>query len=299
MELYQIRYFLAVVDTGSFSRAAERVFVSQPTLSAGVKKLEQELGQQLLNRSTRQIALSDAGTRFLPRARTIIYECNAAQLELSTNASERRLQIGVLRSVPHNRLASLLVDYGARHPDIQVFIKEGSIDQVASWLDEGRIDTAITTVSSGSDGQAHDLLYRWRYLLAVPDGHRFAARASIAINALNRLAFIHRTHSESGGELTRTFANLGVNPRIVYRTDQDDKAMAYVAAGIGLCMVPDYLAQPGVALVPVDKVQISRSIGLIGPQGGYNDIAKAFQLFATSHDWKPREGSARHLEWAR
>lgn len=299
MDLYQIRYFLAVVDTGSFSRAAERVFVSQPTLSAGIKKLEQELGQQLLNRSTRQISLSDAGNRFLPRARTIIHECNAARLELSTNASERRLQIGILRSVPQGRLASLLGDYSAAHPDIQVFIKEGTVDQVAQWLDEGRIDTAITVVGPGSDRQKYDLLYRWRYMLAAPESHPFSSRASVPIKSLDRLAFIHRTHSESGSELTRTFASLGVNPRIVYRTDQDEKAMAYVAAGIGLCMVPDYLIAPNVALVPVEKVQIGRSIGLLGPANGYSDIAQTFQLFATSHDWKPREAAARHLEWAR
>ena len=81
MDLYQLRYFLAVAETHNFSRAAERAFVSQPTLSAGIKKLETELGTPLFHRGKRNTTLTETGARFLPRARSIIYECNAAKQE--------------------------------------------------------------------------------------------------------------------------------------------------------------------------------------------------------------------------
>ncbi len=75
--------------------------------------------------------------------------------------------------------------------------------------------------------------------------------------------------------------------------------MSYVATGIGFCMVPDFLSAPNVSLVPVEDVQISRTIGLIGPKTDRSDIVQSFQLFATSHDWRTREASAKNLEWAR
>ncbi|MEX0298823.1 MAG: LysR family transcriptional regulator, partial [Kordiimonas sp.] len=73
MDLYLLRYFLAVVETGSFTRAADRVFVTQPTLSAGIKKLEGQVGHVLFERSNRRVFLTDAGTRFLPRAKAILH----------------------------------------------------------------------------------------------------------------------------------------------------------------------------------------------------------------------------------
>ncbi|MFC4271021.1 LysR family transcriptional regulator [Sneathiella chungangensis] len=299
MDIYQLRYFLAIVETNNFSRAAERAFVSQPTLSAGIKKLETELGTPLFNRDARKISLTEAGRRFLPHARTIIYECNAAKSDIVRKSPVRRLQLGLLRSAPSARVAALLDDFGKAHPDIQISIKDGSTAQLQRWLDEGRIDVALSVTPDAESNTEFVQLYKWKYMVAVPSGHSFSGRNAIPLKELDRLDFLHRTHCEAETELTRMFASAGVNPHIIFRTDQDEKALAFVGAGLGLCMMPDILNAPGVTLLPVEGINIYRTIGLVWRAKDENDLIRSFQMFAVSHDWYPERAGSKNLDWAR
>ena len=299
MDIYQLRYFLAIVETNNFSRAAERAFVSQPTLSAGIKKLETELGTPLFNRDARKISLTEAGRRFLPHARTIIYECNAAKTDIIRKNPVRRLQLGLLRSAPAGRIAALLNDFGKAHPDIQISIKDGTPAQLQRWLNEGRSDLALSIPPEDVSNVQFTRLYSWKYMLAVPTTHSFANRNAIPLKELGGLDFLHRSHCEAETEVTRSFSSAGVNPHIVFRTDQDEKALAYVGAGLGLCMMPDILSAPGVTLVPVEGINIDRVIGLVWPRESENDLVHSFHMFATSHDWHPERTAAKNLDWAR
>ncbi|MBL4905995.1 MAG: LysR family transcriptional regulator [Sneathiella sp.] len=299
MDIYQLRYFLAVVETRNFSRAAERVFVSQPTLSAGIKKLETDLGVVLINRGTRNITLTDAGLRFLPRARTVIYECNAAKQEASVKTSSHRLKIGIHRIIPIPHLAALLADFKTAHPDVQIALKEGSVEQLQSWLADGRIDLAISVPPIESEKIQFERLLKTKWVLAVSKSHSFAGRSSIPLKQLDRLDFIHRSHCITETETTRTFAKESVNPHIVFRTDEDAKALDLVSAGIGFCMLPDILSAPGITHIPVDGVSIHRTFGLLWHQDQENKLVDAFRLFATSHKWKPPRSATANLEWAR
>ncbi|MCR9215228.1 MAG: LysR family transcriptional regulator [Proteobacteria bacterium] len=299
MDIYQLRYFLALVETSNFSRAAERVFVSQPTLSAGIKKLETELGAPLFNRESRKISLTEAGHRFLPRARTVIYECNAAKQEISRKAPVKRLQLGILRSIPTASLAALLADFSKAHPETQISLKEGSVTQLLSWLGERRIDLALSVAPDPEEEISFERLYSWKYILAAPERHPFANRSSVPLSVLDRLDFVHRTHCESGTDITRTFANAGVNPHIVFRTDQDEKALAFVGAGLGLCMMPDFHLAPNVVQIAVEGISIGRTIGLNWHSAQDNELVQSFRLFAASHDWRADRPAAQNLGWAR
>ena len=99
--------------------------------------------------------------------------------------------------------------------------------------------------------------------------------------------------------MTRAFASAGVNPHIIFRTDQDDKALAFVGAGLGLCMMPDNLSASDVAQVPVEGINIGRTIGLIWPGDQDNELIQSFRLFAASHDWHPHRSPSKNLDWAR
>jgi len=299
MDIYQLRYFLAIVETSNFSRAAERAFVSQPTLSVGIKKLETELGTQLFNRGSRVITLTEAGHRFLPHARTVIYECNAAKQELSQNAPVKRLRLGILRGQPTTALSALLADFGKTHTDIQISLKEGTLNQLQAWLSENRIDLAFTVAPETETKASFERLYSWKYMLAVPQNHPFANRNSVPLKQLDRLEFVHRTHCESGTEITRTFSNAGVNPHIIFRTDQDEKALAFVGAGLGLCMMPDIHTAPNITLLPVDGINIGRTIGLTWHTTENQEYIQSFRLFATSHEWRAERFAAQSLNWAR
>ncbi|MBL4741214.1 MAG: LysR family transcriptional regulator [Sneathiella sp.] len=299
MEIYQLRYFLAVVETRNFSRAAERAFVSQPTLSAGIKKLEIELDARLFDRRTRNITLTEAGQRFLPRARTVIYECNAAKQEILRKTASQRLQVGVLRVIPIKELSLLLADFKKAQPDVQIAIKEGNSEQLQIWLEEGRIDIALDTAPAGREKTHFEHLFNTKCVLAVAKSHPFSGRTSIPLSLLNRLDFIHRSHCITEVETTRTFAREGVNPHIVFRTDEDSKALALTASGLGLCMLPDIITGPNIQHIPVDGININRTIGLSYLKDNEDSLIHSFRLFATSHKWKPQKGASENLEWAR
>ena len=110
-ELYQLRYFLALVETGSFTKAAARANVTQPTLSAGIKKLESQLDVKLFQRTSRRVFLTEAGTRFLDHAKAILYECNQATQDLKGATSRTVLRLGVLRTIPGSLISGLLGDF--------------------------------------------------------------------------------------------------------------------------------------------------------------------------------------------
>ena len=99
IENYQLSYFLAVVETGSFTKAAKRVFVTQPTLSAGIKKLEQDLGKKLFNRTSKWVFLTESGTRFLPHAKSILYQLNLAEADIKSTGQCNILRLGVLTTI--------------------------------------------------------------------------------------------------------------------------------------------------------------------------------------------------------
>ncbi|OUR77471.1 hypothetical protein A9Q83_11005 [Alphaproteobacteria bacterium 46_93_T64] len=298
MDIYQLRYFLAIAETRNFSRAAERVFVSQPTLSAGIKKLETELGAQLFNRSKRNTTLTEVGLRFLPRARTIIYECNAAKQEAHGNKPALRLQLGFHRILPIEQITTLLADYRKSHSAVQIALKEGTSEQLESWLDDKRIDVAISTPPTMPRKSEYERLFTTKCLLAMAASHPFAGRSSVTMQQLERQDFIHRSHCLTETEVTRTFARGGVNPHIVFRTDEDHKAQALVAAGLGFCMIPDILLSPGIKLISVDNVNISRNFGLSWHGDTDNELIRSFRLFASSHKWKPLKSELQNLEWA-
>ncbi|MEP3244732.1 MAG: LysR family transcriptional regulator [Sneathiella sp.] len=298
MDIYQLRYFLAVVETRNFSRAAERVFVSQPTLSAGIKKLEQSLDTPLFNRGARTVSLTEAGRRFLPRARTIIYECNTAKQEARGKQPSQRLQIGVPRVLPIAGFSQLLADFRKTHSETQIAIKEGTPEQLQLWLDEKRIDMAISLPPDAGSGHQFERLFSTKCMLAVPTGHPFTVRASVQLKQLDQLDFVHRSHCITEIDTTRSFSRENVNPHIVFRTDEDSKALSLVSSGVGLCVIPDMIAVPGIELVSIDGLTISKVIGISWRAENQNGITEAFRLFATSHNWKDKGPTPGNLEWA-
>ncbi|WP_025899863.1 LysR family transcriptional regulator [Sneathiella glossodoripedis] len=299
MDLYQLRYFLALVETHNFSRAAERAFVSQPTLSAGIKKLETELGVTLFHRSKKHISLTEAGNKFLPRARSIIYECNAAKQEAAGTAQSTRLQIGLHRVLPIEHVANLLADFQKTYPDTQIALKEGSSETLEGLLSDGRINVAISTPTQTESGYRFERLFTSKCLLAVSKRHSFATKNSIDLSQLDRMDFIHRSHCITETEVTRAFSRASIRPHIVLRTDEDEKARALVSKGLGFCMMLDVLLTSEITFLPVNGLNISRQFGLIWQDSAKNELADAFRLFAASHNWINRSSEPANLEWAR
>lgn len=262
IERYLIRYFLAVVDSGNFSRAAAEVAVSQPTLSVGIGRLEELLGARLFQRSNREVRLTEAGSRLLAHARAIEKEFNLAAAQVAGRQAARRIRLGVLATLPSRWLAMIL-DAHARAGGIDhLELVEGNERALATRLERGRIDLAITLRRSGSTRFAHESLLVERYAAILPAQHRLARMPSIEGAALRDETMIVRRHCEALAETSRYFIERSVRPRFSLRTTSDDRALALIAAGGGVTVMPMGFGGGPVAAVPLEGFELARDIGI-------------------------------------
>lgn len=283
MNLTHLRYFVAVVETGGFTRAAERANVTQPTLSAGIQRLEQWLGADLFERG-RRVTLTAAGRRFLARARTILEESRAARAELREKPEPLRLRLGLLRTLFTGDCARLLTELRRAQPSLELELSEGSAPMLAARLRGGQLDVALTALEVARDRQATLPLYREGYVIAVPAGHSLARRVRCRLAELDGQPFIIRGECEMQPAAQRLFTSHGVRPRIVQRGGGDDRALALVAAGMGLALVPESFRAEGVAHLAVPEIDFNRRIGLAWGAGS-GEALDRFRDFARGHDW--------------
>ena len=146
MELQQLRLFIAAADTGSFTRGAERAFVSQPALSASISKLENELGTRLFVRNKRQVVLTPAGRKLLKRAKSIVGECAKAREELRQHDVQRHLRLGVINTLSIVWVARLIEQYRQANPDLQLDVIDASEEDMVRLQRDGHVDLALTVL---------------------------------------------------------------------------------------------------------------------------------------------------------
>lgn len=289
MNLTLIRYFMAVAETGSFTRGAERANVTQPTLSAGIKRLEESLGTSLFERS-RTPQLTPAGARFLPRARLLLQEWTAARRELRQEGKPMRLRLrlGYIPGLPQQRLGALLGSFTQAHPDVALEILEAPAATLTRRLDMGRIDGAILPLNDDADERSLTL-FRQRYLLAVPPNHPLARRSSARISDLQDQPFVIRPQAEIMPAAEKLFDGLNVRPRIIGRAESDAALLALVEAGIGVAILPHWVGNDGIATLTLPELRDSHRIGLVWRDGA-DTALQQLRDFAAGHDWEAATG---------
>ncbi len=262
IEIYQLKYFLAVVETGSFTKAAARVYVTQPTLSAGIKKLEINLGSRLFDRSSKRVFLTENGTRFVERAKAVLHQLNLAEAAMKTEGSPKLLRLGILMTIPSRTIQQILQPFQRQEAGLVTELFEGSEQEIQNRMDEGRIDLALTILRPGGGNKAVSL-YHEPYSLAIASHHPLATRKIITPTELANEPTIVRSRCEALSETSRFFTDHNVRPRLVYRTAQDERALNMVAAGVGFTTMPDHYRMAGVTRRPMKGYDLSREIGFI------------------------------------
>ncbi len=280
MDIYLLRYFLAVVETGSFTRAADRAFVTQPTLSAGIKKLEQQLGHTLFERTNRRVFLTDAGTRFLPRAKAILHECNMAQQALDEAGNAPLLRIGVLTTLSNRKVGNLLASFREKAPGAAIEIFDGTEQELENRLEDRSLDFALSVYRGEPEDRSIPLGVE-PYVFILPTDHPLAGRTRVGAQDLAEDYMIVRSRCEVLSETSRYFTDRNVRPRLVYRTPNDSRAVAMVAAGVGGTVVPQSLVDERVCEVKLTGFEHERRIGLFLPRSELPDetlaAAEAFK----------------------
>ncbi len=288
-ELYQLRYFLAIVETGNFTKAAERACVTQPTLSVGIKKLESLLGTALFHRSSRRVFLTEAGVRFVDRAKSILFECNQAALEMKHVENPEVIRLGVLMTLPNILIARLVADFKREDAGAVIELFEGTEQEIVNRLDEGSIDLAISLIR-GDEEYKTVRLFDEGYMLVLARDHPLAKREMLAARDLANENMVVRTRCEVLSETSRYFTDHNVRPRLVYRTEQDERALQMVAAGLGATVAPASYIRPDIALIKLRGFDHRRRVALLKSKHNSSEDGSAliarFEAFICSQDWE-------------
>jgi DNA-binding transcriptional LysR family regulator len=241
MELRQLEYLVTVAEEANFTRAAARLHVTQPGVSAQIRQLERELGQPLLDRSARKVRLTGAGAAVLPHARAAlaaVASCRLAVDEL-TGLVRGHVSVGMLTSVPFE-LASLLADFHDRHPAIEITLTEATSGQLLDALVAGQLDMAlIGSVSGRPPGVATQVVTDEPLVAAVSPGDALAGRTSIALRELLQRALISLPRGTGlRSRFEQACASAGARPRIAFEAGHPQVLGQLAARGLGVAILP-------------------------------------------------------------
>ena len=264
VNLRQLEQFLAVAETGSFSRGAERVHSSQPALSTAISKLEEALGVRLFSRRKKQVVLTAEGRRLVASARTILAECDAIQLAFRKVADREDLRVGVCETLDFSRMAASLERYRCLNGRVRLQVFEGSSPALSERLLAGDLEVAfLVAIAPGVfplTSWKPELLKRERYMLAVPSNHTLAGVQSASVGVLDGAPFIARTHCESRAFLSEMLTDRQIRPEVTYRTAQDNRALELVRAGLGVGIFPESLIPDEVVALELRDHPLERQI---------------------------------------
>ena len=300
MELHQLRYFVTVVRNGTFTKAAERLYITQPSLSEQIRKLETELGSPLFQRLGRKLALTSAGESFLPHAEKVIFEVEQARAHVQEVRGLRRgrLSIGVLPSVSARLLPKFLAEFRHEHPGVEVSLREENDSiEFEEMVHEGVLDLAIVRlpVRRRSDLET-EFLVREPMVMVAPPGHRFSDKRSVALAELSNEAFVTMKPGHGLREcLQRYCRQAGFDPRIVFEAGHLGSLIGLVLAGVGITVVPRMAAGLEGKRIRVRDTFAYRDLGVVWRQGQpLSPPARIFlDMLRRSADVEVRDGRQR------
>jgi len=264
-----IRHFLAVVDSGSFTQAAARVRITQPTLSVGIAELEKEVGARLFIRDRKHVRITQAGARLLPIARQLEQGFRAAEaLSDTTENHWPQIRLGLLQSVAGATAQKVMQTLC---PHYEPELVEGPNHELRTMLASGRIDVALTLLRPEDIEMGALPLLSEPYVMLVPAGHAMAGQADVPPDAFAADVMIARRSCERLQDTSRFFTRNGVRPRFALRSDNDDLCIRMVAAGLGVTTAPLSLRIEGTEAVSIAGYDFQRTLGLIGASPGHAD----------------------------
>lgn len=282
MEFHQLRYVCAVADTRNFSRAAERCQIAQPSLSQQILKLEKDLGAKLFDRLGRSVRLTEAGRAFMPYARAILEQMEAARLSVADKNADFRgtVSVGAIPTVAPYLMPSYTADFARKYPDAKLRIIEDTTSVLVEGLRDLSIDVAILALPlRHKDLELFPI--RTEPLFAVlRKDHPCAYAERVALKDLRGESFVmlrdgHCFRDLSIGTCTRA----RIRPNIAFESGQFSSLLGMVAAGVGVSLIPEMAIDRNVGCryVRLSDAQATRTIVAAMLRGrSFNRVQQAF-----------------------
>lgn len=275
MDLRQLRYLVALADERHFTRAAAREHIAQPALSQQIRRLEQELGLPLVERTTRHVAITDAGNMLVARARRILAELDAANAELLAlkGVDAGCVRVGTMHTMGPVDVSLALAIFHERHRGVELTVREQSSEELAAMLREDEIDLAFLSVTERIESHGLGLLQLVSEELVVllPLDHRLARRRKLRIAELEGEEFISFREGARLRELLVTAARgAGFQPDIKLESNESERIRRLVSRGMGVAILPRSDAMSSgaeVAVAALSDPPLARDITLAWREG--------------------------------
>lgn len=274
MEIHQLRYFCAIAETGNFSRAAQQTHVSQPSLSQQIRKLEDELGARLFDRLGRSVRLTELGRAFLPRARAVLRELEAARSDIVERKASISgpVCIGVIPTIAPYFLPPILAAFSHNCPQARVSVVEEITPLLLERLRTGNMDVAIVALPlhvRGHEFESFPLLVEKLYAV-LPKRHALAGRRAVSLGELQGEPFLLLRDGHCFRETAIAACKRErLNPQIIFESGQFSSILSMVSAGLGVSIVPAMALEKrsGCRFVPLADERAARTIGVVTLKG--------------------------------
>ncbi len=245
MELRHLRYFVAVVEAQSFTKAAEKLFIAQPPLSRQIQNLENELGIQLFERGSRPLQTTAAGQFFYQHAVKLL--SNAEEVKSMTKRIgmvERSITIGFVNSLLYGLLPRIVYLFRQQQPHLKIDLIEMSTKEQIQALKEGRIDVGFGRLRISDSAVRRVLLREERLMVAVHSGHPFTAQKRQGVylaDIVDENIFLYPNNPKPSfsTQVSHLFAEHSLEPTHIQEVREIQLALGLVAAGEGVCIVPE------------------------------------------------------------
>ncbi|CAN5687500.1 LysR family transcriptional regulator [soil metagenome] len=248
MELRQLRYFVAVAEELHFTRAAERLGITQPPLSQQIQKLEAELGVSLFSRNNRGVTLTEAGRVLLDGARRTLVESDRAlhQVERVARGEVGSLMIGTVSSAWHGLLPRVLRAYRTHYPDVEILATSMSTTEQVERLLTGSLDAGFLRAPINQPALETEVMIPDSLMVAIPASHPLADYEQIELRELvdEPLVIFPRRYGPGGYDLiVQMCIEAGFRPQVVQETVEINAVIGLVNAGMGVSIVPSSIRQ--------------------------------------------------------
>ncbi|MGV9777251.1 transcriptional regulator CynR [Streptosporangium sp. NPDC003464] len=289
-ELRHLRYLIAVAEHGNFTRAAEDLRISQPTLSQQIKQLERAVGVQLLDRSGRSVRLTDAGEAYVHYARRALRDLSAAERAVFDVAdlSRGNLRLAATPTFTAYLIGPLIAEMHARHPGITLDIKEMTQDRIESGLLADELDLGIAFCDHYLPGIGGTALFVETLSLVVSahdsDGEHLRPMPARDL-ATRRLALLSGEFA-TRGHIDAYFRRQSVSPRIVVEANSVQALIEIVQRGSVATVLPDAVTHdhPGLSPIPLAPALPTRTVTLLRRENAYRSAAaRAFSAVIGDH----------------
>jgi LysR family hydrogen peroxide-inducible transcriptional activator len=282
MEFHQLRYVCAIADTGSFSRAAERCQVAQPSLSQQILKLEEDLGAKLFDRLGRSIRLTEAGRAFLPHARSILIQMETARSSVADKYADLRgsVAVGVIPTIAPYLMPRYTTAFAKKYPEAKLRIVEETTPILIENLRGLSIDLAILALPLRHKELELFPLRTEPLFVVLPKNHPRAASESLALKDLRGESFVMLRDGHCFRDLSiAACTHARVTPRIAFESGQFSSLFGMVAAGVGISLVPEMAIDrnAGCRYVRLSDARATRTIVAAVLRGrSFNRVQQAF-----------------------